>query len=142
MQSKLLDLRLLYLAHQVENTFEGLEKAFHRHLPDELRETLEPLFRGGPSHHKLEAKFNELNAEVQARKSEITVQALLQALKDCELMARDFYMRHVKELSDPELVQIFHGMATEETQHLAAVEQAITIAAGIDYSARQRNAEG
>lgn len=136
MHAKLHDLRLLYLAHEVERTFEGLEKAFHRHLPEEMRAALQPLFQGGPSHHRLEARLKQLNAEVQAAQSGIAVQDILLALRDCEAMARDFYLRHVGELADAELQDIFRGMAAEEAQHLAAVEQAITTAAGLEYGRR------
>lgn len=134
MHAKLQDLRLLYLAHEVEKMFEGLEKAFHRHLPPPLRDELQPLFQGGPGHRELEMQFAQLNAEVKAREADIPLQELLVALRDCESLARRFYLDHSKELSDPALAQLFQRLAAEEAKHLAAVEQAITVARGVDYA--------
>lgn len=128
MHAQLHDLRLLYLAHQVELAFEGLEKALHRHLPPSLQAALQPLFQGGPNHHRLEARLKSLNAEVHAREAEIPVADLLKALAECERTSRRFYLDHAAELSDPTLAQLFRGLAEEEATHLDAVERAMAMA--------------
>lgn len=126
--SKLHDLRLLYLAHEVEAVFEGLEKALHRHLPDgHVRQLLDPLFKGGPNHERLEAALAHLNKEMEGRRMEVQPLELLLALADCERMAHDFYTRHAKELSDPRLQELFRGLAHEEGRHLDAVQQALAL---------------
>ncbi len=133
MHAQLHDLRLLYLAHQVEETFEGLEKALNRHLPPEFQTVLEPLFQGGPDHAKLDAKLTQLGRKMEAEQANISVSDLLHALRDCERMAQAFYLDHMADLSDPELVQLFRGLAGEEGRHLAAVEKAITMSRGMEY---------
>jgi hypothetical protein len=126
--AQLHDLRLLYLAHEVEHVFEGLEKALHRHLPTgHVREALEPLFQGGPDHGRLERELDRLNRLVESQRSEVEPLELLQALADCERMAQDFYTRHAKDLSDPALADLFRGLAKEEAGHLRAVEQALAL---------------
>lgn len=127
-RGQLHDLRLLYLAHEVEHVFEGLEKALHRHLPEgHVRDVLEPLFKGGPSHARLEKELDRLNRLMEARRAEVQPEQLLLTLADCERMAQDFYSRHSAELSDPELVDLFRGLAKEEGKHLQAVEQALAL---------------
>lgn len=124
--AQLHDLRLLYLAHEVESVFEGLEKALHRHLPaGHVRDLLEPLFRGGPGHQRLEKELDRLNRLVEARKGEVGAEELLLALAGCERMAQDFYARHAADLHDPALAGLFRDLAAEEAKHLRAAEEAL-----------------
>ena len=128
LHARLHDLRLLYLAHEVEAAFEGLERALHRHLPSgHVQDTLRPLFEGGPSHRRLEEALRSLNREMAERQADVAPLELLRALRDCERMAHDFYVRHAGELSDPKLAELFRGLAQEEAGHLRAVEQAIAL---------------
>lgn len=124
--AQLHDLRLLYLAHEVEAVFEGLERALHRHLPSgHVRDLLEPLFKGGPGHKRLERELDRLNRAVESRQSEVEPLELLRALAECEHMALDFYTRHARDLSDPALSDLFQTLAKEEATHLQAVEEAL-----------------
>lgn len=129
MRERLHDLRLLYLAHKVEETFEGLEKAMDRHLPEDLREVLRPLFEGGPAHAELETSLDRLNHELEAQQERLSVEDLLMALRDLEETAQEFYLRHAPELSDPVLGQLFRRLAAEEARHLQAVARALQLAA-------------
>jgi hypothetical protein len=127
-REQLHDLRLLYLAHEVEHAFEGLEKALERHLPaGRVRELLEPLFKGGPGHSRLETELDRLNRAVESRRADVEPEQLLLALADCERMAQDFYARHAAALSDPALAELFRGLAKEEGRHLRAVEEALAL---------------
>lgn len=123
MNPQLNDLRLLHLAQAVEDIFEGLEKAFERHLPDgAVKATLKPLFLGGPNHHRLEEAYARLNRALAG--VDVTPDDLLDALLLCERTAQNFYLQHAKELQDPALARLFEGMAAEEGQHLRAVQEA------------------
>lgn len=123
MHPQLSDLRLLHLAKAIEDIFEGLEKAFERHIPDgSVKSTLQPLFRGGPYHAKLQEAYDKLNRSIIT--SDVSLDDLLAALLLCERTAQQFYLQHASELHDPALVQIFNGMAGEEGQHARAVEEA------------------
>lgn len=128
MHEKLHDLRLLYLAHQVEEIFEKLERAFERHLTDPIvKEALKPLFEGGPGHRELEASLERLNAEVAAHDGELSQADIVLALRDCERLAQGFYQLHANDLYDKHLAQLFHRLGAEEGRHLQAVEQALRL---------------
>ena len=129
MHERLHDLRLLYLAHQVEETFETLERAFERHLSDPLvKEALKPIFQGGPGHARLEAELARLNTEMAAREQELSPRDILLALLDCERLAEGFYRAHASDLHDPKLADLFRTLGDEERRHLLAVEQALKLA--------------
>lgn len=128
MHDKLEDLRLLHVAHQLEETFEGLEKAFESRVKDaKLRQVLEPLFRGGPGHAKLEQALAALDKEVQAAGPRLTDRDLLLAILACEKMAKDFYLRRLDDLSNGDLVNLFRQLAIEEDHHIQAVEKALAM---------------
>lgn len=127
MHAKLRDLRYLHLACQLEDAFEGLEKGFNKHLPAHLRQQIEILFQEGPSHHKLQQAFADLNHELAEHEKDVTPRQLLSAIRDCEALARDFYRNNAKNLSDPALARIFQGLASEEAAHLDAVERALSL---------------
>lgn len=125
MHSTLQDLRLLYLAKHLEETFEGLERAFQRHLPEgPVRDALQPLFVDGPNHKRLREALDRLNRQAKTLEASLEVSDLLQAILDCERMAQGFYLGRLDDLSDAELVQIFRGLAAEEGTHIQAVQEA------------------
>ncbi len=129
MHEKLKDLRLLYLAHQLEESFEGLERAFERRLPPgPIRESLRPLFAGGPGHARLASALASLDAFVKEREATLSTVDLLEALLDCELMAQAFYAGRTDDLSDPALQELFRQLADEEGRHVQAVRNAMAIA--------------
>lgn len=125
---RLHDLRLLYLATQIEEAFEGLEKAYERHLPEgAAREALAPIFRDGPAHKQLRTAFRDLSARMEAERERITPRELLEAIRECESMARNFYATHAPEFSDPAMAGIFTRMAQEEAGHERAVAEALQL---------------
>lgn len=122
------DLRLLYLATRIEEAFEGLEKAFERHLPEgAAREALAPIFVEGPAHAQLRTAFQTVSARIEAERSQIGPKELLEAILDCESTARRFYESHASEFSDPALATIFARMAQEEAGHERAVSEALRL---------------
>ncbi|MES2154531.1 MAG: hypothetical protein V4510_05285 [bacterium] len=130
MHEQLKDLRLLYLAHQLEDSFEGLERAFERRIPPgPIRESLQPVFQGGPGHAALTAALGRLNADVKAREVLLTPLDLLQAMLDCERMAQGFYLGRKDDLADPALRDLFVKLAAEEGRHVQVVEKAMAMLA-------------
>lgn len=128
---KLQDLRLLYLAAQVEEVFEKLERAFEGHLDaGPVRQAIRPLFTGGPAHARLQAELKALNEEVQIRQHELSEADILQALLDCERLAQGFYQLHLDDLSSSRLAHLFRELADEEGLHIRAVEKAMALLPG------------
>ena len=131
MHERLQDLRLLHLAMQVEEAFEGLEKAIVRHIPPGgVRDSLKPLFEGGAAHERLKAEYARLNRELENASAAMRPEDLLQALLDCERIAQNFYRSHLDDLSDPRLVDLFKKLAEDEGHHAQAVERAMKWNAG------------
>ncbi|HJQ93369.1 MAG TPA: hypothetical protein VJ874_03675 [Candidatus Thermoplasmatota archaeon] len=128
MHQKLQDLQFLYLACRIEDTFEGLEKGFANHLSPLLREQITLLFQEGPSHRRLHKAMADLNHDLAGIKDNVSAVDLLKAIRDCELMAHDFYARNASKLSEPSLRELFQGMAREETTHVDAAERALALA--------------
>lgn len=125
---QLKDLRLLYLASQLEESFEGLERAFERRIPPgPVRESLRPLFAGGPGHERLKRSLAQLDRFVKEREANLTTQDLLEALLDCERMAQGFYLGRKPDLADPALAELFASLAAEEGVHIQAVQRAIAM---------------
>jgi rubrerythrin len=125
-RSKLEDLRLLNVAHHLEEAFEGLERELESHIKsDAVRRALEPLFRGGAGHQRLEQELARLRAEMQAAEGSLTERDLLEAIRACEAMAHEFYLRRLDDLSDPRLVALFRDLAAEEGRHEEAVKAAM-----------------
>ena len=128
MRATLQDLRFLHMAKNLEEMFEGLERAFERHLPnDAVRQTLAPIFEDGPFHHQLKAAYADLNQKVEAARSAVTPEILLEAILACEHAARQFYLDNAPRLSSPELAAIFLGLAREEAGHVRVVEEALRL---------------
>jgi hypothetical protein len=128
MHRKLGDLQYLYLACQIEQAFEGLEKGLEKRLPPLLRAQVDLLFKEGPSHRRLQQAFADLNRHLAESAEQVSPRDLLLAIRDCEEMARDFYRRNGSKLSDPKLAEIFRGLAAEEQAHLEAAERALAVA--------------
>jgi len=123
------DLRFLYLAARIEDSFEGLERAMERHIPaGAVREALQPIFEGGPGHLRLAAALDRLSRSLEAARTDIAVDDLLTALHECERMAESFYRRNADALSDPSLRELFLDLAREEARHAEAVRTAMAIA--------------
>lgn len=128
MLASLRDLRLLYLASRIEDSLEGLERAYDRHLPEgSAREALQPIFKPGPAHKRLEEALANLNEDIEAQRADITADDLLQAILDCEELAAAFYQRYAGELTDPALRELFLAMSREEAGHVKAVRTAMAI---------------
>lgn len=128
MRSPLQDLRFLHMAKNLEEMFEGLEKAFDRHLPEgAVREALRPIFKDGPYHKRLADAYARLNASMAAQAASVTPEALLEAMLACERTAQRFYADHAADLSDPELGAIFRGLSQEEAGHARVVEDALRL---------------
>ena len=128
MHQRLEDLRYLYLACQIEEAFEGLERGLEKHLPALLRKQVEMLFQDGPGHTRLKQAFADLNRELAGHESEMAARDVLRVIRDCEVAARDFYRQSAAKLSDPRLADLFRGLAAEEQAHLEAAERALTLA--------------
>ena len=128
MRGSLQDLRFLHMAKNLEEMFEGLEKAFERHLPEgAVREALRPIFVDGPFHRQLKEAYSDLNATIQAARESVTPEILLEAILACEQSARQFYLDNAPRLSDPKLAAIFLGLAKEEASHIHVVEDALRL---------------
>ena len=128
MRAPLRDLRFLHMAKNLEEMFEGLEKAFERHIPPgAVREALRPIFTDGPFHSKLKDAYVQLNSKVAAASQDVTPVILLEAILACERNAQKFYMDNAPQLSDPALAQIFLGLAKEEGMHIRVVEEALRL---------------
>lgn len=122
------DLRFLYMAKAIEEMFEGLERGFQSHLaPGAVRDAVAPIFKDGPSHTKLKQAYTDLNARIAQAQGAIQPTDLLEAMLACEKTAQKFYEDHAKDLSQPDLADIFLGLAKEEAQHVRAVERALAL---------------
>ena len=120
------DLRFLHMANQLEEMFEGLEKAFHRHLPEgAVKQALAPVFAEGPNHRRLREAYDRLNR--QASTAQVASIELLEAMLACEEVAHQFYQDNAKNLRDPELAAIFKGLAAEESHHASCVREALRL---------------
>ena len=132
MHAELMDLRYLHLAKSIEEMFEGLEKAFERHLPEgAVRDMLRPIFEAGASHRKLQEAYTNLNARVAAA-PQVKPTDLLECILACEKSAQKFYEEHAGDLSDPALAAIFKGMAQEEGGHVRCAQQALALQRSMD----------
>ena len=128
MRASLQDLRFLHMAKNLEEMFEGLEKAFERHLPEgAVREALRPIFADGPFHRQLKDAYSDLNTKVEAARESVTPEILLEAILACEQSARQFYLDNAPRLSSPALSAIFLGLAKEEAGHARIVEEALRL---------------
>ena len=128
MRASLQDLRFLHMAQSLEGMFEGLERAFERHLPEgAVREALRPIFVDGPFHAKLKQAYSDLNAQVEAARSSVTPEHLLEAILACEHAARQFYLDNAPRLASPELAAIFQGLAKEEAGHIRVIDEALRL---------------
>lgn len=129
MYRALSDLRLLRLALHLEETLERYEDYLRSSLLDvPVRAKLAVLFEQGPYHQRLRQASEALAKWIDADPPPNDTQSVLQTLLDCERIARDFYLRQLDQVSDPVLVDIFQGMAAEETGHMEAVRQAMELA--------------
>lgn len=127
-RSKLEDLRLLNVAHHLEEAFEGLERELESHIRSKpVKDALRPLFAGGPGHHKLEEALQRIQDEVRAEEKRLTERDLIDAIRACEAMAREFYLRRLDDLSDPRLVELFRELAAEEGRHEEAAKAALAL---------------
>lgn len=123
------DLRLLRLALHLEETLERYEEYLRSNLLDvPVRAKLAVLFEQGPYHQRLRQVSEALARVIDADPAPSDTQSVLQTLLDCERIARDFYVRQLDQLSDPVLVEIFQGMASEEARHMEVVRQAMELA--------------
>lgn len=128
MRQRLMDLRHLHLAKGLEEMFEGLEKAFERHLPGGVvRDALRPIFQEGPYHRKLQEAYKTLNTRLAAEAGTIPARDLLECILACERTAQRFYADHAKDLADPALAEVFRGLANEEASHIKCVEYALSL---------------
>lgn len=128
MRAPLQDLRFLHMAKDLEEMFEGLERAFERHIPPgAVRNALDPIFRDGPFHARLKEAYGQLNAKVAAASADVTPEHLLEAILACERSAQKFYLDNAPRLSDPALAQVFLGLAKEEGMHIRVVEEALRL---------------
>lgn len=129
MPSRLSDLRLLYLAMRIEDSFEKLERAYERHLPDgPARAALQPIFQDGPAHADLKRAFERLTRTLEAEHASIPPAELLAAILECEQTAERFYASHARDLTDPVLAALFTRLAQEEARHGEAVRVAAALA--------------
>ncbi len=135
------DLRILRLALNMEETFERYEEHLRDEIPEPaIRARLAALFEEGPHHRQLRRVHDELSRDVDLRSgSGLTTRDILQTLLDCERGAHEFYLHQLDLLSDPQFVALFRELAAEEAEHMAAVEAALNIHAGLE---RARPAPG
>lgn len=130
MHDKLEDLRLLNVAHQIEESFEGLERELEGRIQTRaVRQALRPLFEGGPGHKRLEEELARLRGEGSQDEARLSERDLVDAIRACEAMARDFYLRRLDDLSDPRLVELFRELAAEEGRHEQAAKDALRLVA-------------
>jgi rubrerythrin len=114
--------------------FEKLERGYANHLPNHVREALEPIFEGGESHNALNLAYARLNQELERDAASIQVDDILDVLMACETAAKQFYATHARELHDPALARLFEGLAADEGRHATAVELAQSIARPDDFT--------
>lgn len=125
---RLQDLRFLHMATQLEAMFEGLERAFEKHIPDgAVRTALRPIFEDGPGHARLKKAYQDLNQDVARHSQDVDAVELLEAILACERSAQEFYSRNRALLSDPALQQLFAALAQEESGHIRCVEEALRL---------------
>src|SRR5690349_12593189 len=105
MPSSVQDLRFLHMAKNLEDMFEGLEKAFTRHLPEgAVRDALRPIFAEGEGHRRLRAASDELNNHLSAGPPAPPVE-LLECILACEQAAQQFYLDGAHHMRDPVLAK-------------------------------------
>jgi hypothetical protein len=127
MTSALQDLRFLHMAKNLEDMFEGLEKAFVRHLPEgAVKEALRPIFDEGDGHRRLRAAYDELNHRLSASPPAAPGQ-LLECILACEQAAQRFYLDAAGHMQDPALAALFRTLAKEEGHHIGSVQDALRL---------------
>lgn len=132
-EPSLQDLRFLHLARQLEESLEGLERAFERHLPPgEVRAVLRPIFEAGPGHKRLEDAYVRLNHAVAERAASVPATDLLECILACEEAARRFYQDNAASLRDPLLQQLFRQLADEESTHSGVVREALRLQRAVE----------
>ncbi len=115
------------MAKSLEDLFEGLEKAFARHLPEgAVKESLDPIFSEGAGHKRLRAAYDELNRRLSAGPPAPHTQ-LLECILACEQAAQRFYAEGAGQMHDPALATLFRALAAEEGQHIGYVQEALRL---------------
>lgn len=138
MKTDVQDLRILRLAQLYEDAYE----AFVRHVAREvvtdeaLRRRLERLAPPDDAHA---ARIRELLSRAAARLGPEDAPAIERAaildVVDVERAAREFHLRNVDELHDPDAVALFRLLAREEAERVRAAEEALDA-----HEARMRRA--
>jgi hypothetical protein len=122
------DLRFLHMAKQLEAMFEGLERAFERHIPQgAVRTVLRPIFEAGPAHQRLEDAYVRVNHEVAQGAADVQAIDLLECILACEKAAQKFYADHAHDLKDPVLARLFQDLAAEEGRHVLVVQETLRL---------------
>lgn len=133
MNAKLNDIRILKLAEMYEGAFERfvLEMAERVVKDDQVRRELLKLVDPTDMHHeRIVAHLERLNA---ALTPEERLAVEIAAAEDCvevERAARDFYLGHIDQLHDKDVIALFRALAHEEEQHLKIARRALERARG------------
>ena len=132
------DLRILRLAQLYEEAYETFVREVARELvtDEALRRRLERL---APPDDEHGARIAELLGRIRDRLGPddalAAERAAIQDVLDVERAAREFYLRHVDDLHDPEAVALFRDLAREESEHVRVAEQVLDA-----HDARMRRA--
>jgi hypothetical protein len=127
MSSALQDLRFLHMAKNLEEMFEGLEKAFTRHLPEgAVKDALRPIFDEGEGHKRLRTAYDALNRRLAAQPPAPPT-SLLECILACEEAAQRFYLDGAERLHDRALADLFRTLAAEEGSHIGHVREALRL---------------
>lgn len=130
MRALLNDIRLLKLAELYERAYEQfvLELAENASDDPEVLERLKLLVSPDDRHgERISEQLERLNREVTLAERADVVRAAIMDVCDVERSAREFYVRHIDDLRDPQVAKLFRELAAEEARHARIATDALRV---------------
>ncbi|MHB8587048.1 MAG: hypothetical protein ACYDDF_14560 [Thermoplasmatota archaeon] len=121
------DLRILRLAAMYEHAFEHFVQDFAAKQVDPvLRAQLETLAPEIDQHEaRIEAAIGGILHRLPGDARDAVVRGGLLDVLEVEQAAKDFYVRRLDRLHDPDIVDLFRSLAREEAKHVKIAEDAL-----------------
>ena len=122
------DLRILRLAQTYEDAFEAFVRQVAEQMgaDETVRARLERLAPRADAHGvRLRRLIEKVEARLGPDDAPEAERAAILDVVEVEVAAREFDLRHLEELHDPEAVALFRELLREEGEHVRIAEQVL-----------------
>jgi len=125
------DIRLLKLAQMYENAFERFVLQISKeHIHDpEVQRKLAALLDPRDDHEgRIRRELTRLNSEADTKDVAAIERAAILDIEEVERAANLFYLRHLDDVRDPRVAELFRALAREEATHARIASEALALA--------------